>query len=64
MMLATSFGVGVRLGFFSVLNGVLVAVSAITVVTPATVRGRIGRERGRIRLGFSFCEMKWRESEK
>lgn len=46
-MLAASFCVGVRLGFFSDLEGVLVAVSATTVVTPATVRGRIGGERGR-----------------
>lgn len=47
-MLATSFGVRVRLRFLSDLKGVfVVAVSAAAVVTLATVRGRIRRERGR-----------------
>jgi len=47
-MLATSFCVRVRLGFLTDLKGVLVvAVSAAAVVALATVRGRIGRERGR-----------------
>lgn len=47
-MFATSFCVRVRFGFLSDLKGVLVvAVSAAAVVTLATVRGRIRRERGR-----------------
>lgn len=50
-MPATSFCVRVRFGFLSDLEGVLVAVSASAVVTPATVRGRIGRGRERRRRG-------------
>lgn len=51
VMPTTSFSTGLRLGLLSDLEGVLVTVSAVAVMTPATVRRRVvgGRERRRRR---------------
>lgn len=48
-MPTTSFSAGLRLGLLSDLEVVLVTVSAVAVMTPATVRRRVvgGRERRR-----------------